>query len=83
MNDRPLRGFSRKIGGQIVLMTESLQTCAYQFLPHDHELLFTQTLRFSRAGSNTIQDPHFNFAVIYWQLLDGVEEPNGLILLLM
>ena len=32
------------------------------FLPDDHDLLFTETLLFSRAASETIQDLHCDFA---------------------
>ena len=36
----------------------NVRDCAWQLLPYDHELLYTETLLFSRDGSETIQDPH-------------------------
>ena len=44
---------------------DNVRNCASQFLPHDHELLFTETLLFSRDGSNTIQDPHADLDSTY------------------
>ena len=43
----------------------SVRDCALQFLPHNHELLFTETLLFSRDGSDTIQDPHAHLEPTY------------------
>ena len=43
----------------------NVRDCAWQFLPHDHELLFTETLLFSRDGSSTIQDPHADLEATY------------------
>ena len=43
----------------------NVRDCAWQFLPHNHEFLFTETLLFSRDGSETIQDPHADLEPTY------------------
>ena len=43
----------------------NVRDCAWQFLPQNHELLFTETLLFSRDGSETIQDPHADLEPTY------------------
>ena len=43
----------------------NVRDCAWQLLPYNHELLYTETLLFSRDGSETIQDPHADLESTY------------------
>ena len=57
--------FNERVAFYLNEIQFNVRICAQQLLPNDHELLFTETLLFSRSGSNTIQDPHADLDPIY------------------
>ena len=57
--------FNERVAFYLNEIQFNVRICAQQLLPNDHELLFTETLLFSRTGSNTIQDPHADLEPTY------------------
>ena len=57
--------FNEQVARHLNEIQSNVRICAQRFLPNEHELLFTETLLFSRSGSNTIQDPHADLDPIY------------------